>query len=54
MTCSACNTADHPREAHDCPTLALLQAAECEDIGDDAGAAMWREVARVLELRRAQ
>lgn len=51
MTCSACQTSDHPREAHSDPKLARVEAHKAASKGDYAGASMWLTVAVNL-LRR--
>lgn len=51
MTCSACQTSDHPRAAHYDPALARVEAERCVARGDYAGARMWRWVAANAERR---
>ena len=51
MTCSACRTSDHPREAHFDPALARVEAERCDAAGDHAGAKMWRWVAANAERK---
>lgn len=51
MTCTACQSSDHPRAAHYDPALARMMALLCDANGDRYGAAMWRAVARNRERR---
>ena len=51
MTCSACQTSDHPREAHSDPALARVEAEKASSRGDHALAKMWRWVASNAERR---
>lgn len=51
MTCSACQTSDHPREAHQDPKPARVEAHKAASRGDYAVACMWLTVAVKL-LRR--
>lgn len=51
MTCTACQTSDHPRAAHYEPALARMLAQLADANGDHAGAAMWRWVAANAERR---
>lgn len=52
MTCTACQTSDHPREAHEDHALARVEAHRAASRGDYAGACMWLRVA--VNLRRAR
>lgn len=49
--CSACRTSEHTKAAHHDPALAHVEAERCIAQGDDAGARMWRWVARNAERR---
>ena len=53
MTCSACQTDAHPREAHERPELARVEAHKAAARGDYAVASMWLTVALTL-LRRVE
>lgn len=50
-TCTACQTSDHPRAAHDDPALAHVEAERCVARGDLEKAAWWRQEARSAERR---
>lgn len=51
MTCSACQTAGHPRAAHYDPALARVDAEKASARGDHNQAKAWRWVAANLERR---
>lgn len=51
MTCSACQTSDHPRAAHYDPALARMLAQLADVNGDRERARMWRWVASSTERR---
>lgn len=51
MTCTACQTTDHPREAHHDPALARVEAERRVARGDLEMAAWWRQEARSAERR---
>lgn len=54
MTCTACQTDAHPREAHSDPALARVEAHKAASRGDYAGATMWLRVAVNLRRKAAQ
>lgn len=53
MSCSACKTTEHPREAHSDPALARAAAERLVAAGRPVEAEMWRRVASNLERRMA-
>lgn len=53
MTCTACKTTEHPREAHSDPALARAEAERLVAAGRRVEAEMWRRVASNLERKAA-
>jgi hypothetical protein len=51
--CTACQTDEHPREAHSDYLEAVYAMVDCFVRGDRAGSLAWLEVAKVLQAKGA-
>lgn len=51
--CTACQTDEHPREAHSVPLMARVEAWLMEAAGRGAEAAAWHKVADNLKRKAA-
>lgn len=51
--CTACQTDEHPREAHSVPLMARVEAWLMESAGRHGEAAAWRKVAANLARKGA-
>ena len=52
--CSACQTNEHPREAHSVPLMARVEAWLMESAGRRVEAEAWRRVAANLERKASE